>query len=59
MPDKPTTIHARCERPLIERVDDWRRQQVNIPPRSQAICELLRRALLAEARRQSKEHAAA
>jgi hypothetical protein len=59
MPDKPTVIHARCDRRLREDLDDWRRQQANIPPRSQAICELLRRALLAEARRQSKGHAAA
>jgi hypothetical protein len=48
MSDKQTAIHARCEQPLIERVDNWRRRQPQIPPRSQAICELIKRALQAE-----------
>jgi hypothetical protein len=48
MPDKPTAIHARCEQPLIDAVDNWRRQQPQIPPRSKAICVLIKRALQAE-----------
>ena len=45
MSDKRKAIHARVEDPLIERVDNWRRQQSVIPPRSQAIVELVRQAL--------------
>jgi hypothetical protein len=46
---KRKAIHARVDQPLVEGVDDWRRKQPTIPARSAAICELLRRALLAEA----------
>jgi metal-responsive CopG/Arc/MetJ family transcriptional regulator len=45
MSDKRKAIHARVEDPLIERVDNWRRQQPVIPPRSQAIRELIEKAL--------------
>jgi hypothetical protein len=45
MSDKRKAIHARVEDPLIERVDNWRRQQSAIPPRSQAIVELVTQAL--------------
>ena len=44
MSDKRKAIHARVEDPLIERVDNWRRQPV-IPPRSQAVRELIEEAL--------------
>jgi hypothetical protein len=49
-PSKRTAIHARVDPPLVKDVDDWRRKQPTIPARSAAICELLRRALLAEAK---------
>jgi len=45
MSDKRKAIHARLEDPLIERVDNWRRQQPVIPPRSQAVRELIEEAL--------------
>jgi metal-responsive CopG/Arc/MetJ family transcriptional regulator len=38
-------IHARVEEPLIERLDNWRRQQSIIPPRAEAIRELIEQAL--------------
>jgi len=45
MSDKRKAIYARVEDPLVERVDNWRRQQSVIPPRSRAIVELLEQAL--------------
>jgi hypothetical protein len=45
MSNKRKAIHARVEDPLIERVDNWRRRQPVIPPRSQAIRELIEKAL--------------
>ena len=45
MSDKRKAIHARLEDPLIERVDNWRRQQPVIPPRWQAVRELIEEAL--------------
>jgi hypothetical protein len=41
-------LATRVELPLRDRVDDWRRRQPNIPPRSAALRELLRRALQAD-----------
>jgi hypothetical protein len=37
--------------PIFRPLEDWRRRQPKIPPRSDAIRELLRRALEAEQRR--------
>jgi hypothetical protein len=37
--------------PIFRPLEDWRRRQPKIPPRSHAIRELLRRALEAEQRR--------
>jgi metal-responsive CopG/Arc/MetJ family transcriptional regulator len=34
--------------PLFELVENWRRSQAKIPPRSEAIRELVRRAIEAE-----------
>jgi hypothetical protein len=45
MSNKRKAIHARVEDLLIERVDNWRRQQPVIPPRSQAIRELIEKGL--------------
>jgi hypothetical protein len=45
MSDKRKAIHARVDDPLIERVDNWRRQRSVIPPRSRAIVELIEQAL--------------
>jgi len=41
-------INARYDRSLLKRVDDWRRRQPNIPGRSEAPRELVRRGLKAE-----------
>jgi metal-responsive CopG/Arc/MetJ family transcriptional regulator len=51
-------LATRVELPLRERVDDWRRRQPNIPARSEALRELLRRALQAEDRQHKREHPA-
>jgi hypothetical protein len=43
-------IHVRLRGSLFERLEDWRRTQEKIPPRSDAIRELLQRALDTEQR---------
>jgi hypothetical protein len=43
--DRPTEIHTRVAGKLRERFENWRRQQRVIPPRSQAIRELIEKAL--------------
>jgi hypothetical protein len=40
-----TNIQTRFDAPLLERLDDWRRHQPDIPPRSRAIRNLIARAL--------------
>jgi hypothetical protein len=45
MLDKRKALHARVKDPLIERVDNWRQQQPVIPPRWQAVRELIEEAL--------------
>jgi len=52
---KMTPIATRAEQPLHDRVEAWRRRQPKIPPKSEAIRELLRRGLQAEERRLKKE----
>jgi hypothetical protein len=42
---RPTAIHTRVEGDLRERFENWRRQQPVIPPRSQAVRELIAEAL--------------
>ena len=51
-------LATRVELPLRERVDEWRRRQPTIPPRSEALRELLHLALQVEDRRHAKEHPA-
>jgi len=41
-------VNARYDQLLLKRVDDWRRRQPKIPARSEALRELVRRALNAE-----------
>jgi hypothetical protein len=41
-------VNARYDQSLLKRVDDWRRRQPTIPARSEALRELVRRALKAE-----------
>jgi hypothetical protein len=41
----PIMIHTRVNGELRERFENWRRQQPVIPPRSQAIRELIKQAL--------------
>jgi hypothetical protein len=43
--NRPTAIHTRVDGKLRERFENWRRQQHVIPPRSQAIRELIEKAL--------------
>jgi hypothetical protein len=45
---KRLAIHARADAPLVRRLDDWRRKQVLIPGRSEAVCILLQQALRTE-----------
>ena len=42
---RPTAIHTRVDGDLRERFENWRRQQHVIPARSQAIRELIDKAL--------------
>jgi hypothetical protein len=46
--DDKIPVNARYDQSLLKRVDDWRRRQPNIPARSEALRELVRRALNAE-----------
>jgi hypothetical protein len=41
-----TPVHMTFEQPLLERVEDWRRKQPVIPPRAEALRELVQRGLL-------------
>ncbi len=47
-----TLIHMKIDRPLLNAVDDYRREQAAIPSRAEAMRQLMRRAL--DARRKSK-----
>jgi metal-responsive CopG/Arc/MetJ family transcriptional regulator len=38
-------IHMKIEKPLLDAVDEYRREQQDIPSRAEAIRQLLRRAL--------------
>lgn len=58
MTTKMTPIATRAEQPLHDRVEAWRRRQPKIPPKSEAVRELLRRGLQAEERRLAREPAA-
>jgi hypothetical protein len=58
MATKMTPLNTRAEQPLHDKVEAWRRRQPKIPPRSEALRELLRRALQAEERGVAKEHTA-
>jgi hypothetical protein len=52
MPDTPkTAIHVRLTDTLRDRLEDWRRAQPNIPPRSEALRRLIDKALDDEAPR--------
>jgi hypothetical protein len=41
-----TPVHMTFEQPLLQRVEDWRRKQPVIPPRAEALRELVQRGLL-------------
>jgi hypothetical protein len=43
-------IHVRLQGPLFERLENWRRAQPKIPRRSDALRELIERALTASER---------
>jgi len=53
----PTMIHTRLAGELRQRFEDWRRQQEEIPPRSKAVCQLLEKALIANAAKTKSEAA--
>jgi hypothetical protein len=42
-------IHARVREPLFGAVESWRRRQEKIPPRAEAVRQLIERGLAAEA----------
>jgi hypothetical protein len=45
MLNKPIPINTRVDKILLDRIDDWRRTQPDIPPRSEAMRALIERAL--------------
>ena len=49
---------TRVDPPLRDKVDEWRRRQPHIPSRSEALRQLLRRALQAEDHQHMTEHPA-
>lgn len=57
---KQQVLHAidTGEDQLVNRLDDWRRRQPSLLPRSEALRELMRRALQAEDGQHTKEHPA-
>jgi hypothetical protein len=57
MSDKKHAFHALVQKAEVDAIDDWRRQQPTIPPRSAALRQLIRRALHAE-EHAAKEHPA-
>jgi hypothetical protein len=49
--DQRRNVQLRLGKPLFDLIEDWRRERPDIPPRSQAIEELVRQGLAAEQRR--------
>jgi hypothetical protein len=47
-PPRKRGVQLRLGPPVLERVEDWRRRQPEIPPRSEAVRTLLERGLDAE-----------
>jgi metal-responsive CopG/Arc/MetJ family transcriptional regulator len=45
MSDEYDLIHMKVDKPLLDAVDDYRREQPEIPSRAEAIRQLMRRAL--------------
>jgi hypothetical protein len=50
MSDEYDLIHMKVDKPLLDAVDDYRREQPEIPSRAEAIRQLMRRALNARGR---------
>jgi metal-responsive CopG/Arc/MetJ family transcriptional regulator len=46
-------IHIKVDRPLVDQVDDFRREQHEIPSRAEAMRHLMRSGLKREARRKA------
>jgi hypothetical protein len=55
MTTKMTPLATRAEQSLHDSVEAWRRRQKKIPPKSEAVRELLRRGVQAEERRLAKK----
>jgi hypothetical protein len=47
-PDEPPALHMRVSDQFLRDVDDWRREQTDIPSRAEAIRRLVARGLRAE-----------
>jgi DNA-binding protein Fis len=45
MSDEYDLIHMKVDKPLLDAVDDYRREQPEIPSRAEAMRQLMRRAL--------------
>jgi hypothetical protein len=41
-------VEIRLHAPLIEAIDEWRRQQKDLPPRAEAVVRLAEKGLAAE-----------
>jgi len=50
MSDEYDLIHMKVDKPLLDAVDDYRREQMDIPSRAEAIRQLMRRALNSRAK---------
>jgi hypothetical protein len=59
MLNKPIPINTRVDKLLLDRIDDWRRAQADIPPRSEAMRALIERGLDDEPARSTEDTAAA
>jgi|KBSMisStandDraft_5_1062788.scaffolds.fasta_scaffold2892694_1 metal-responsive CopG/Arc/MetJ family transcriptional regulator len=53
MSDEYDLIHMKFDKPLLDAVDDYRREQSQIPSRAEAIRQLMRRALNARGKYKS------
>jgi Arc/MetJ-type ribon-helix-helix transcriptional regulator len=53
-PTENAAVQVRLSGPEFDSLENWRRAQGKIPPRSDAIRELLKRALEAEQRRRTR-----
>jgi hypothetical protein len=48
MPTKTERLELRVDEAFLQRLDDWRRQQPDLPPRARAVRQLVEVALRAD-----------